>query len=100
MSFCDKLRAAQARSNSWVCVGLDTTVTKVPSGTGTGEQAVLAFNRAIIDATQDLVSAYKPNLAFYLERGSAGLETLAQTIAAIPRDIPIVLDAKFGDIDS
>ncbi len=96
MSFSDKLAAAQTRADSWLCIGLDTDADKIPPRAG----GVVAFNRAIIDATRDLVCAYKPNLAFYLARGSAGIDALAQTAAAIPRDIPILLDAKFGDIDS
>ncbi|MBI5651732.1 MAG: orotidine-5'-phosphate decarboxylase, partial [Chloroflexi bacterium] len=95
MTFSEKLRAAQARNLSWLCVGLDPDPAKIPAGWD-----VVAFNRAIIAATRDLACAYKPNLAFYLARGSKGIDELAQTLAAIPRDIPIVLDAKFGDIDS
>ena len=96
MKFTEKLRAAQARADSWLCVGLDTDTDKIPAGAG----GVVAFNRAIIAATRDLVCAYKPNLAFYLARGSAGIDDLAQTVAAIPPDLPIILDAKFGDIES
>ena len=105
MSFTEKLRAAQTRANSWLCVGLDTDPEKIPPtlrgpSTRSGLDAVVAFNRAIIDATRDVVCAYKPNLAFYLARGSAGIDALAQTVAAIPHDLPVILDAKFGDIDS
>jgi orotidine-5'-phosphate decarboxylase len=95
LTFSEKLRAAQARHLSWLCVGLDPDPAKIPAGWD-----VVAFNRAIVEATRDLVCAYKPNLAFYLARGSKGIDELAQTFAAIPRDIPIVLDAKFGDIES
>ena len=62
--------------------------------------AIVAFNRAIVDATRDLVCAFKPNLAFYLAHGRVGIDALAETVAAIPRDIPVILDAKFGDIPS
>ncbi len=96
MTFIEKLRAAQTRTNSWLCIGLDTDADKIPRSAG----GVVAFNRAIINATRDLVCAYKPNLAFYLARGSAGIDDLAQTVAAIPRDVPVILDAKFGDIES
>jgi orotidine-5'-phosphate decarboxylase len=96
----EKLRAAQTRADSWLCVGLDPDPDKIPRALRGRDDAVLAFNRAIIEATRDLVCAYKPNLAFYLARGSAGIDTLAQTLGAIPRDIPIILDAKFGDIAS
>lgn len=100
MIFTDKLRAAQTRNNSWVCIGLDTDADKLPSNLREQKDGVVAFNRAIIDATQDLVCAYKPNLAFYLMRGSQGIDELQATVATIPHGIPIVLDAKFGDIDS
>jgi len=100
MTFLDKLSAAQERNHSWVCVGLDTDPDKIPTSLRAQSDSVIKFNRAIIQATQDLVCAYKPNLAFYLMRGSQGITELQATIAAIPRDIPIVLDAKFGDIDS
>lgn len=95
MNFTEKLVAAQQRNHSWLCLGLDTDPAKIPSALD-----VVSFNRAIIKATQDVVCAYKPNLAFYLMRGSCGIDELAQTIAAIPQNIPIVLDAKFGDIES
>ena len=96
MTFVDKLRAAQTRADSWLCIGLDTDADKVPPHSG----GVVAFNRTIIQATYDLVCAYKPNLAFYLARGSAGIDDLMQTVNAIPRDTPVILDAKFGDIES
>lgn len=95
MIFLEKLVAAQQRNHSWLCIGLDTDPAKIPAMLD-----VVTFNRAIIDATKDLVCAYKPNLAFYLARGAQGIDELAQTIAAIPPDIPSVLDAKFGDIES
>lgn len=100
MSFADKVRAAQERTRSWVCLGLDPDPEKIPPAFRTREDGITAFNRAVIDATRDCVCAFKPNLAFYLTRGSKGIDILAQTIAAIPRDMPVVLDAKFGDIES
>lgn len=100
MSFSDKLSAAQTRADSWLCVGLDTAADQIPPALRGRRDAVVAFNRAIIEATRDVACAYKPNLAFYLARGAAGIDDLAQTVAAIPRDVPIILDAKFGDIES
>ncbi len=97
MQFRDKLSAAQTHNNSWLCVGLDTDADKIPAFL---HGDAVAFNRAIVQATSDLVCAYKPNLAFYLARGSVGIDALAQTVAAIPRHIPVILDAKFGDIES
>lgn len=100
MTFVDKLRAAQARAHSWLCVGLDTDPARIPAVLRDRKDATIEFNRAIIDATRDCVCAFKPNLAFYLAQGSEGLNVLIETIAAIPRDIPVILDAKFGDIES
>jgi orotidine-5'-phosphate decarboxylase len=100
MTFTNKLQAAQARTNSWLCVGLDTDREKIPPALRGRPDAIVAFNRAIIDATHDLVCAYKPNLAFYLAQGRAGIDSLAETVAAIPRHTPVILDAKFGDIES
>jgi orotidine 5'-phosphate decarboxylase subfamily 2 len=100
MPFSDKLRDAQQRANSWLCVGLDTDPAKIPSILRSRKDAVLAFNRAIVDVTHDLVCAYKPNLAFYLAQKSAGIDALFETCSAIPREIPVILDAKFGDIVS
>lgn len=100
MTFGDKLRAVQERAHSWVCVGLDADPAKFPGRWRGDPQAIAEFNRAIVQATQNVVCAYKPNLAFYLAHGSSGIEALAATVASIPRDIPIILDAKFGDIES
>ncbi len=100
MLFSDKLRAAQERAQSWLCVGLDTDPATIPTVLRDRKDAVVAFNRSIIDATHDLVCAYKPNLAFYLAQGSAGIEALLETCSSIPRDTPVILDAKFGDIET
>ena len=58
------------------------------------------FNTAVIEATHDLVSAYKPNLGFYLAHGVPGIAALEATRQAVPSSIPVLLDAKIGDIDS
>src|SRR5690242_2662868 len=92
--------------DNFVCVGLDTEFGKLPKvfrkGTSRGE-AVLRFNKDIVDATHDLVCAYKPNAAFYEALGQEGWEALQATIAYIKSaypDIPVILDAKRGDIGS
>ncbi len=100
MSFRDKLLTMQDRNGSWLCIGLDTDLAKIPASMQNSRNALTTFNRAIIEATRDLVCAYKPNLAFYLAQGRAGLDALFETRAAIPRDIPMILDGKFGDIES
>jgi len=93
MIFVDKLNAAVAKNKSLVCVGLDTDPELIPSG-----MSMLDFNKAIIDVTADLVCAFKPNIAFYEAQGEKGLDALHKTIAHIPKDIPVILDAKRGDI--
>jgi orotidine-5'-phosphate decarboxylase len=93
MSFTDKLSQAIAKNHSLLCIGLDPDPNLMPPG-----WEIYEFNRAIIEATADLVCAYKPNLAFYEAHGAAGLAALQKTLAAVPRDIPFIGDAKRGDI--
>lgn len=101
MTYLEKLLTIQQQNNSWLCVGLDPVRDMLPvSITARHDEPVLPFNRAIIDATADLVCAYKPNLGFYLQWGAAGMIALERTIAYIPRHIPIILDCKTGDIGS
>ena len=92
MSFQDKLRAAVARNRSLLCVGLDPQADRLPVAD------VLTFTRAIIDATVDLVCAFKPQIAFFEAQGSDGWRALKATIDAVPQDIPVILDAKRGDV--
>ncbi len=98
MRYLEKLRSAQAANQSWLCVGLDPQPERMPLPATHWDEPVLPFNRAIVEATQDLVCAYKPNLGFYLQWGAAGVIALERTIAAIPGHIPIIVDCKTGDI--
>lgn len=98
MGFLEKLDAAATKNNSLVCVGLDTDATKIPPHLLTESNPVLAFNKRIIDSTADLVQAYKLNLAFYEALGSTGYETMKRTLEVIPNEIPVIGDAKRGDI--
>jgi orotidine-5'-phosphate decarboxylase len=91
-SFQEKLLGASLANNSLLCVGLDPDPTSLPIAD------IATFNREIIDATRDLVCAYKPNLAFYEASGASGYSALAQTLEAIPDDIPVLGDAKRGDV--
>ncbi len=91
LSFLEKLAAAAERNRSRLCVGLDPDPARIG-----GE--IAAFNRAIITATADLVCCYKPNIAFYEALGHAGFEALKATIAVVPDGIPVLLDAKRGDV--
>ncbi|MFC1892901.1 orotidine-5'-phosphate decarboxylase [Chloroflexota bacterium] len=93
MNFVDKLTSAARKNESLLCIGLDPDPGLMPDGV-----TIFEFNKAIIDATSDLVCAYKPNLAFYEALGSEGLDTLKRTIEHIPDDIPVIGDAKRGDI--
>ena len=92
--FFAKLRDAIQRNDSFLCVGLDPDPARLP------ESDVAAFNRAIVEATADLACVYKPNLAFYEALGPRGMDVLHQTVEAIPEGIPVIGDAKRGDIGS
>lgn len=98
MNYLEKLHAIQTQNNSWLCIGLDPDPSRLRVDWLKWDEPVLPFNKAIIDATLDLVCAYKPNLGFYLQWGAAGVIALERTIAYIPRHIPIILDCKTGDI--
>ena len=100
MGFLEKLTATIERNNSRLCVGLDPTIACLPEGLERSPAGMLASNQALIDATADLVCAYKPNLAFYEARGAEGWRVLEATIRAVPAGIPVIADAKRGDIPS
>ena len=91
-NFVAKLRRASEANQSLLCVGLDPDPRLMPI------DDIFEFNRAIIDATHDLVCCYKPNMAFYEAFGPPGLKTLRRTLEHIPDDIPVIGDAKRGDI--
>jgi len=93
-TFVEKLDAAAQRNHSLLCVGLDPTRAQMPI------DDTAAFCKAIIDATKDMVCVFKPNIAFFEAQGLPGLHALEQTMAAIPSDVPVILDAKRGDIGS
>lgn len=90
------------RKKSFLCVGLDTDINKVPEHLfDDSDDCMFDFNKAIIDATADLCVAYKPNLAFYESLGLEGWETLERTVDYIRTNYPdqfIIADAKRGDI--
>ena len=93
MDFIEKLTKATRKNKSLLCVGLDPDPELMPD-----KVSILEFNKAIIDATSDLVCAYKPNVAFYEALGDEGFATLKSTRDYISRDIPVIADAKRGDI--
>lgn len=86
------------KKSSYLCVGLDTDIEKIPTHLLKEEDPIFAFNKQIIDATAAYAVAYKPNIAFYEAHGIAGWQSLQKTIDYIPKDIFIVADAKRGDI--
>jgi len=92
VEFVSRLLNASRINRSLLCVGLDPDPSKLPVND------IFEFNRAIIDATSDLVCCYKPNLAFYEAMGIRGLQVLKKTVNYIPEDIPVIGDAKRGDI--
>ena len=96
--FADRLRAIQAARNSLLCVGLDTDVKKLPASVRDAADPVHEFNRRIVEATADVVAAYKINLAFYEAMGDRGWPALRRTIALVPEGILVIGDAKRGDI--
>ncbi|MEO6254358.1 MAG: orotidine-5'-phosphate decarboxylase [Ferruginibacter sp.] len=83
---------------SYLCVGLDSDITKIPKHVQSLPDAVFEFNKQIIDATHDLCVAYKINTAFYEAMGSKGWDTMEKTVNYIPKDQFIIADAKRGDI--
>lgn len=93
-TFAERWREAIARNSSHLCVGLDPDPARIAGGD------VLRWASTIIDATRDLVCAYKPNIAFYEALGADGHATLRRVVEAVPGDIPVLVDAKRGDIDS
>ncbi|MCK4352444.1 orotidine-5'-phosphate decarboxylase [candidate division WOR-3 bacterium] len=98
MKFIKKLEKITAKNNSLLCVGLDTDINLIPKFLLKEANPMFAFNRELIDATKSLVCAYKLNSAFYEAQGKSGFETLKQTKDYIPSDIPVIIDAKRGDI--
>lgn len=84
--------------NSFLCVGLDTDIDRIPRFLMTYDDPVFEFNKRIIDATKDLCVAYKPNIAFYESMGVKGWISLQKTLEYIPNDIFTIADAKRGDI--
>lgn len=87
-----------SEKKSYLCVGLDTDLRKIPQHLHKEEDPVFAFNKQIIDATADYCVAYKPNIAFYEAMGPAGWESLQKTLDYIPASHFTIADAKRGDI--
>jgi orotidine-5'-phosphate decarboxylase len=93
-----ELIAQIKKKRSFLCVGLDTDLEKIPPHLLALEDPIFEFNKQIIDHTKDFAVAYKPNIAFYEMLGPKGWESLRKTIAYIPDNIFTIADAKRGDI--
>lgn len=100
MTFSEKLLQAQRAANSLLCVGLDPDLARIPQHLLRSSNPVLEFNRQLVEATKDLVCAYKLNLAFYEALGEVGWRTIKETLAAIPQHVITIADGKRGDIDN
>lgn len=94
MDFITQLETARQKNNSLLCIGLDPDQTKIPNQLGAFE-----FCKEIVDATADLVCAYKPNSAFFESRGADGIAALKRLCQYVrSKDLPVILDYKRGDI--
>ena len=99
MKFNEKLEKIVKKNDSLLCVGLDIDKDRMPKFLfKSSKTPYLDFNKSIIDATKDLVCAYKLNMAFYEALGKEGYNILEKTIAYIPKDVIIILDGKRNDI--
>ena len=101
MSFIDQLRQAQAQNQSLLCVGLDPEPTRFPAGMARDAEGLYAFCAAIVEATHDLACAFKPQIAYFAaHRAEAQLERLIAHMRQVAPRVPVILDAKRGDIGS
>ncbi|MGB2869426.1 MAG: orotidine-5'-phosphate decarboxylase [Bacteroidota bacterium] len=98
MNFTQRLRETQRRTDSLLCVGLDTDVEQLPTSLRRDARGVLEFNKRMIEATADLVCGYKLNLAFYEALGEAGWKAMRETLRLISKDLISIGDGKRGDI--
>jgi orotidine-5'-phosphate decarboxylase len=98
MTFLEKIKSSQEKSRSMLCIGLDTDYRKLPEILDDDKNPVLAFNRAIIDATSDLACCYKLQIAYYEAYGERCYETVQETLECIPKHILTIGDVKRGDI--
>ena len=83
---------------SYLCVGLDTDIEKIPQHLLKSKDPIFEFNKQIIDSTIESAVAYKPNIAFYEAEGSQGWDSLQKTIEYLPKEVFTIADAKRGDI--
>jgi orotidine-5'-phosphate decarboxylase len=99
-TFFDTLAARCEAIQSSLCIGLDPDPRRIPKHLGSGPEAVYRFCAEVIEATADAAAAFKPNLAFFESIGIEGWNVLDQVIDHIPKEVPVILDGKRGDIGS
>ena len=100
-TFLEMLHSASTRNNSMLCVGLDPEPTRFPAAMQGNPRKIYDFCAAIVDATADLVCAFKPQIAYFAAHGAEDqLERLMQHLRANAPQVPVILDAKRGDIGS
>jgi len=99
-NYFETLAQVIERNRSHLCIGLDLVPEQMPGRVWRDTDGYVHFGRSIIEATADLVCAYKPNLAFYEAMGGGGFQTLRKIIEAIPTSIPVIADGKRADIGS
>ena len=100
MHFTKKLKKVLRETNSHLCIGLDTDRRKLPAFIKSSTNPIYDFNKLVIEATQDLVCAYKLNIAFYEAEGESGWKAIRDTLKLIPQDLVTIADAKRGDIEN
>jgi len=100
MNFFCRMASAWTKRRTLLCVGLDPRAEEFADNPKKAASALLEKNRRVIDATTEFAACYKPNVAFYEAWGIDGWEALKATLEYIPKDIPVLLDAKRGDIDT
>ncbi|HEX9548068.1 MAG TPA: orotidine 5'-phosphate decarboxylase / HUMPS family protein, partial [Acidimicrobiales bacterium] len=100
MTFKAKLRASEDATGSLLCLGLDPEPDLLPPSIERSPAGIARFVRIVVEAVGDSVSSYKLNLAFYERWGRQASWLLDQALAALPKDRPVILDAKRGDVGS
>jgi orotidine-5'-phosphate decarboxylase len=100
LHFAKKLKKTLRETSSHLCIGLDSDLNKIPSFLKSYTNPIFEFNNLIIEATKDLVCAYKLNIAFYERAQEPGLKAMRETLNLIPEDLVTIADAKRGDIEN
>lgn len=99
-SYFEKLLARCDSADTNLCVGIDPDPRRIPSRLGNGPQGVYKFCSEIVEATADAAAAFKPNIAFFESLGVEGWHVLDQVLQGVPEGVPVIIDAKRGDIGS